>query len=119
MRKISISKINKYLDEHFSFINQIYTRHNAKEDLEEGRLTFKKFISVEETNARIKGGSQLYQLILDATERAAIFEIESNHLTFASPYSIDFYMKNGFKKLSNDIKTIKGMRYYSLELALE
>jgi len=152
MHKISISKINNYLDEHFSFINQIYTRHNAKEDLEEGRLTFKKFISVEETNARIKSGSQLYQLTLDATERAAIFEIESNHLTllyvndnmqfngagtlcinvikfllknkytkltvFASPYSIDFYMKNGFKKLSNDIKTIKGMRYYSLELAL-
>lgn len=130
----------------------VYTRHNAAEDLEEGQLTFKKFVSVEQTLARIKNGSQLYQVSINSNEIAGIFEIEDNHLTllyvndkrqfkglgtfcihtikfllkskysnltvFASPYSIGFYIKNGFVKLSEDIQIIKGMRYYSLELKL-
>jgi len=35
---------------------------------------------------------------------------------FASPYSLDFYLKNGFKKCSPEIREIKGMRYCSMEL---
>ena len=37
---------------------------------------------------------------------------------FASPYSLDFYIKNGFEKRSKNVKLIKGMRYYEMELAL-
>lgn len=152
MHKISIIKVGTYSNEHFNFIARIYTKHNAKADLEEGRLTFKKFISVEETNTRIKNGSQFYQLNINDTEIAGIFEVEDNHLTllyvndslqfsgagtfcintikfllkkkygsltvFATPYSVDFYLKNNFKKLSNEVKTIKGMRYYSMVLTL-
>ena len=151
MQEISISKIKSYLAVHFNFIINVYTKHNAKEDLEEGRSTFEKFISIEETNTRIRNGSQLYQLTINATEMAGIFEIDENHLTllyvnnnkqfngvgtfcihtiklllknkysnltvFASPYSLNFYLKNGFKQLTEDIQQIKGMRYYSMELS--
>jgi len=152
MQEISISKIKSYLAVHFNFIISVYTKHNAKEDLEEGRSTFEKFISIEETNTRIKNGSQLYQLTINATEMAGIFEIDDNHLTllyindsmqlsgagtfcidaikfllknkcttltvFASPYSLNFYIKNGFEKRSKNVQLIKGMRYYEMELAL-
>jgi len=152
MQEISISKITNYSEEHFNFIVDIYSKNNAKEDLEEGRLTFKQFISVEQTNARIKEGSQLYQVIINSIDRAGIFEIEENHITllyvkddfqlkgmgtfcintikfllknkynkitvFASPYSVDFYIKNGFAKKLDKVQLIKGMRYYNMELSI-
>jgi len=152
MFKITIAKIDVYLKQHYNFIFDIYLKHNAKEDLEEGRQTFKQFISLTQTNERIKKGSQLFQLTINTTETAGIFEFDENHLTllyvnnqmqfsgvgtfcinsikfllknkydkltvFATPYSVDFYLKNGFKKISNEVKTIKGMRYYSMELTL-
>jgi len=81
MFNISIAKIDTYTEEQYNFIFGIYTRHNAKEDLEEGRLTFKRFISIEETNSRIKKGSVLFQVTINATQVSGIFEIEDNHLT--------------------------------------
>jgi len=38
---------------------------------------------------------------------------------FASPYSLDFYLKNGFIKQSEDKKMIKGMNYYPMSLKLK
>ena len=49
------------------------------------------------------------------------FILKSNYsevTVFASPYSIDFYIKKGFVKLSESKKTVKGINYYPMSLKI-
>lgn len=103
-------KINVYNNNHFEFLKNVYFKHNAKLDSEQGNNTFVNFISVENSNERIEENSSFYEILSEENEMLGIFEVDENHITILYIDSIN-HKKSIGSFCINEIKQLLQNNY--------